>query len=68
MNIKSLFKSATEKQNELWNHDIISSKKDLKDWLAYEKKPYANECSWGGGYDFLSNRKRFYLEISKAFA
>lgn len=32
--------SSVEARNRLWKHKIISSKKELKNWLVYEKTKY----------------------------
>ena len=45
--LQELLRQATEKQNEIWSHQIIRSREDLNDWLKTEKQKYSQKMSGG---------------------
>ncbi len=76
MKFRDFKKRTFRKNEETWSHDIIMSKKDLKDWLTYEKKLYKSISFCGRFYattedDFIWNyqkrlrRTEYYLNTGK---
>jgi len=46
---KKLFSLAMSKKNDIWMHETIQTKDDLKNWLECEKKAYSPKMSPFGG-------------------
>ncbi len=54
------YNRAISKKDEKWQHKVIKTRSELKDWLMYEKKIYAEELSFSGGGVCLTEKDHIY--------